>query len=408
MKDNDAMNSPEPAALAGIRVLDLSQFEAGPACTELLAFLGADVIKVEDPKRGDQGRTMGMGPASDSMYFLLLNLNKRSITLDLKSEEGKALFLKMLPSFDVLVENYALGTMERFGLGWDTLREACPALIYASIRGFGDSGPYASFKSFDMIGQAAGGAMSVNGEQGGPPMRLGVTLGDTGTGVHLAVGILAAYVQRQRTGEGQRVELSMQEAVMNYTRVAMLSHYLTNGIPTMRRGNPLKYMTADVYRCAGDGPNDYAYVVATNEAMWDGILKTIDRTDLIGDENWSNGGWRSQNWDDVHELIETWTVGRDKFAVMEAMEANGVPCSAVFDTADLLASEHLRERGMVASMTHPQAGTYDVPGNPIRLSASTVGIDPAPLLGQHNEEVYAELLGIDAADVAKLKDRGVV
>jgi formyl-CoA transferase len=329
------------AALDGIRVLDLSQFEAGPACTELLAFLGAEVIKVEDPRRGDQGRGMGMGPGSDSMYFLLLNLNKRSVTLNLKTEEGRELFLKMLPKFDILVENFALGTMERLGLGWDRLREVHPGLIYGSIRGFGDSGPYASFKSFDMIGQAAGGAMSVNGDVGGPPQRLGVTLGDTGTGVHLAVGLLAAYVQRQRTGQGQRVELSMQEAVMNYTRVAMLSHYLTGGIPTQRRGNPLKYMTADLYKCAGDGENDYAYVVATNTAMWDGILKTIERTDLIGDEEWSSGGWRSNNWDKVHELIETWTVNHGKFSVMEQMEANGVPCSAVFDTGDLLTHPHL-------------------------------------------------------------------
>jgi formyl-CoA transferase len=397
-------------ALDGMRVLDLSQFEAGPSATELLAFLGADVIKVEDPVRGDQGRTMGMPPhgATDAMYFLLLNLNKRSVTLNLKTHEGRELFLRMLPSFDILVENFALGTMERLDLGWDTLKEIHPALIYASIRGFGDSGPYAGYRSFDMVGQAAGGAMSVNGEPDGPPTRLGVTLGDTGTGVHLAVGILAAYVQRQRTGEGQRVELSMQEAVMNYTRVAMLSHYLTGGTPTMRRGNPLKYMTADLYRCAGDGPNDYAYVVATNDAMWEGILKTVGRTDLIGHDDWSDGTWRSQNWDDVHKLIEEWTVGHDKFAVMEAMEGNGVPCSAVFDTGDLLADAHLRERGMVAKIDHPQAGSFEVPGNPIRLSASSVAVDRAPMLGEHNAEVYAELLGLDEDELRRLHAAGVL
>jgi formyl-CoA transferase len=395
------------AALDGIRVLDLSQFEAGPACTELLAFLGAEVIKVEDPRRGDQGRGMGMGPGSDSMYFLLLNLNKRSVTLNLKSEEGRELFLRMLPKFDILVENFALGTMERLGLGWDRLREVHPGLIYGSIRGFGDSGPYASFKSFDMIGQAAGGAMSVNGDVGGPPQRLGVTLGDTGTGVHLAVGLLAAYVQRQRTGQGQRVELSMQEAVMNYTRVAMLSHYLTGGIPTQRRGNPLKYMTADLYTCAGDGENDYAYVVATNTAMWDGILKTIERTDLIGDEEWSSGGWRSNNWDKVHELIETWTVNHGKFSVMEQMEANGVPCSAVFDTGDLLTHPHLVGRGMVATIEHP-VGTYDVPGNPIRLSASATDVTRAPLLGEHSDDVYRELLDLGTDDLERLKTSGVI
>jgi formyl-CoA transferase len=396
-------------ALDGIRVLDLSQFEAGPSCTELLAFLGADVIKVEEPNRGDQGRSMGMGPGTDSMYFLLLNLNKRSITLNLKTDEGRELFFKMLPRFDILVENFALGTMERLGLGWNVLRDRHSTLIYASIRGFGDSGPYSTFRSFDMVGQAAGGAMSVNGEPDGPPTRLGVTLGDTGTGVHLAVGILAAYIQRQRTGEGQRVELSMQEAVMNYTRVAMLSHYLTDGIPTPRRGNPLKYMTADLYKCEGDGPNDYAYIVATNQAMWEGILKTIDRADLIADEEWSNGGWRSQNWDQVHALIEAWTVDHDKFAVMEAMEFNGVPCSAVFDTGDLLTDPHIVGRGMVATIEYPQIDrTYDVPGNPIRLSSSKVDITRAPMLGEHNAEVYAELAELGEAELSKLRERGIV
>jgi formyl-CoA transferase len=403
MWNDDRMSGP----LEGIKVLDLSQFEAGPACTELLAFLGADVVKVESPGGGDQGRGMGMGPGSDSMYFLLLNLNKRSITLNLKTDEGRKLFLELLPKFDVLVENFALGTMERFNLGWDVLKEIHPGLIYGSIRGFGDSGPYANFRSFDMIGQAAGGAMSVNGDPDDPPQRLGVTLGDTGTGVHLAVGLLGAYIERQRTGEGQRVELSMQEAVMNFTRVAMLSHYLTNGIPTPRRGAPLKYMTADVYRCAGGGDNDYAYVVATNTAMWDGILKTIDRTDLIGHDEWSSGGWRASNWDQVHDLIEAWTVSRDKWSVMEAMQSNGVPCSAVFDTGDLLASDHLRDRGMVVRMEHP-VGTYDVPGNPIHMSSNDVDVTRAPLLGEHNDEVYAELLELGADDLVRLRSNNVI
>lgn len=394
-------------ALEGMRVCDLSQFEAGPSCTELLAFLGADVIKVEDPKRGDQGRKLGMGPGDDSLYFHLLNLNKRSMTLNLKDERGVELFLRMLPRFDVLVENFTLGTMERLGIGWDRLRDVHPGLIYASVRGFGDSGPYAGFKSFDMIGQAAGGAMSVNGEPDGPPTRLGITLGDTGTGVHLAVGILAAYIQRQSTGEGQRVELSMQEAVMNYTRVAMLSHYLS-GEPTHRRGNPLKYMSADLYRCAGDGPNDYAYIVATAPDMWDGVLKTIGRDDLISHEDWSQPAWRSKHWDEVHAEIEGWTSTRDKFTVMEEMESNGVPCSAVFDTGDLMTHAHLRERGMVATVEHPQSEPLEVPGNPVRLSASPTEVSAAPLLGQHTDELYADLLDLEDDKLEGLRADGVV
>jgi len=396
-----------PGALDGIRICDLSQFEAGPSCTELLAFLGADVIKVEDPKRGDQGRLMGMGHGTDSMYFLLLNLNKRSITLNLKSEEGVDLFKRMLPSFDVLVENFTLGTLDRLGIGWETLRQVHPGLIYASVRGFGDTGPLAQFKSFDMVGQAAGGAMSVNGVVDGPPTRLGITIGDTGTGLHLAVGILAAYIHRLGTGQGQRVELSMQEAVMNYTRVAMLSHYLS-GEPTRRRGNPIKYMSGDIYRCAGEGPDDYAYMLAPSPAMWDGVLKTIDHTDPSGDENWSNGLWRAQNWDGVHELIESWTSSRDKFSVAEAFQANGVPCSAVFDTGDLLSHPHLRERGAVARVEHPDMGTFDVPGNPVRLHDSPTDVTRSPLLGEHNAEVYGELLGFAPDDLARLAGTGII
>lgn len=396
-------------ALDGMRVLDLSQFEAGPSATELLGFLGADVIKVEDPVRGDQGRSLGIGRngSSDSMYFQLLNLNKRSATLNLKSAEGREIFLQMLPRFDVLVENFALGTMDRLDLGWDVLRDVHPGLIYASVRGFGDTGPYASYKAFDMAGQAAGGAMSVNGEIDGPPMRLGITLGDTGTGVHLAVGILAAYIERQRTGKGQRVEVSMQEAIMNFTRVAMLTQYFTNE-PTPRRGNPLKYMTADLFGCAGSGPNDYVYIVANGPVMWDGVLKTIDRPDLIGDEDWSSAAWRSNNWDEVHALVEAWTSDRDKFDVMRQMQANGVPCSAVFDTGDLLSDPHLRERGMVATIDHPEVGTFEVPGNPVRLDGSQTEVTRAPLKGEHTAEVYAELLGLAASDLDRLRGEGVI
>jgi formyl-CoA transferase len=396
-------------ALEGLRILDLSQFEAGPSCTELLGFLGADVIKIEDPARGDQGRKLGIGRngSDDSMYFQLLNLNKRSATLNLKSPEGRDLFLQMLPRFDVLVENFALGTMERLDLAYETLREVHPGLIYASIRGFGDSGPYASYKAFDMAGQAAGGAMSVNGDIDGPPMRLGITLGDTGTGVHLAVGILAAYVQRQRTGEGQRVEVSMQEAIMNYTRVAMLTQYFTNE-PTPRRGNPLKYMTADLFPCAGGGPNDFIYIVANGPVMWDGVLKTIDRTDLIGNEDWSSAVWRSNNWDEVRAVVEPWTLSRTKFEAMEALQANGVPCSAVFDTGDLITDKHLVERGMVATIDHPQVGTFDAPGNPVRLDGSDVAITRAPLKGEHTAEVFRDVLDMSETELQRLRDAGIV
>ncbi|MGH7894882.1 MAG: CaiB/BaiF CoA transferase family protein, partial [Candidatus Binatia bacterium] len=259
------------AALTGIRILDLTQFEAGPSCTELLAWLGADVVKVESPVGGDQGRALMRDlPGTDSYYFLLLNANKRSVTLNLKDERGRALFEQMVPQFDVLIENFTLGTLEKWGLGWDALSTIHPGLIYATIRGFGDSGPYAPFKAFDMIAQATGGAMSLNGELGGPPIKLGVTLGDTGTGIHCAVGILAAYVQRLRTGRGQRVEVSMQDAVVNFVRPSLMAHYIT-GQPTIRIGNRVPLLApTDLYRCAPGGANDYVYMMINSVAMWEG------------------------------------------------------------------------------------------------------------------------------------------
>jgi formyl-CoA transferase len=394
-----------------MRILDLTQFEAGPSCTEMLAWLGADVIKVEPPGRGDQGRGMVADRnAKDSYYFILLNLNKRSVTLNLRTDEGKDMLKRMLPSFDVLIENYTLGTLEGWGLGWDVLHEINPALIYASVRGFGNSGPYSSFKAFDMIAQAAGGAMSVNGELGGPPLKLGVTLGDTGTGVHCAVGILAAYIQRLRTGAGQRVEVSMQDAVVNYTRVAMTGMYNSGGEHVSpRTGSRLRWLSpSDLYACAPGGPNDYIFMMVNTRAMWEGVLKSIERDDLIADPDWSNGRWRGQNFDEVHKTIEAWTSRHDKFTAMETMGRNGVPCGAVFDSNDLLTHPHLEERGMICEIDHPARGKFKVPGNPVKLEHSPTTIVRAPLLGEHNAEVYREVLGLDAPEVERLQGAGVI
>jgi len=393
-------------ALEGIKVLDLSQFEAGPSCTLMLAWLGADVVKVEPPQRGEPGRYLG-GSKEDSHYFVMLNHNKRSVTLNLKSDEGREVLKRMVPSFDVLVENYTLGTLDDWGVGWDVLRELNPRLIYGSVRGFGDTGPYSGFKSFDMIAQAAGGAMSVNGERDSEPLRLGVTLGDTGTGVHLAIGVLAAVIQRQQTGRGQRVQLSMQEAVMNYLRIAMLAQYITDK-PARRTGNHIGIMSADLYPCQPGGSNDFVYITISTPAMWEALLKTIGREDLIGHEEWSNPLWRGRNAQAMQDLIAPWTSQRDKIEVMETIGAAAVPCSAVFDTSDLLSNKHLVERRAVVDVEHPVRGPMRVPSNPIRMSDSPTDVTRAPLLGEHNAEVYAEVLGLRDDELAVLVERGVV
>lgn len=396
-------------ALDNIRVLDLTQFEAGPSCTELLAFLGANVIKVESPKGGDQGRTLvSENPKLDSYYFLLLNANKQSVTLNLKSEKGKRIFLQMVKQVDVVMENFALGVMEELGLGYAKLKEANPRIIYATVKGFGTYGPYSAYKSFDPIAQATGGAFSVTGFPDSPPLRPGPTVGDTGTGVHCAVGIMAALWQRERTSEGQKVEVSMQDAMVNYTRVALMAHHVTQK-PVPRTGNEVTQLPpAGLYPCHPGGPNDYVYMLATTREMWDNILKVIGREDLIGDPRYAEIPERKKRAAEVIAMIRAWTEKHDKFVVMEKMGKAGIPCGAVFDSGDVLSDPHLRERGMIVTIEHPTRGAMMMPGCAVQLEQSPREVRPAPLLGQHNQEIYHEFLGLSAGDLAELKAEGVI
>jgi formyl-CoA transferase len=396
-------------ALAGVKVLDLTQYEAGTSCTEMLAWLGADVIKVEEPKMGEQGRwRVTEQPGVDSYYFILLNANKRSVTLNLKSDRGKEIFLELIKQVDILSENYSLGTLESFGLGYDYLRTVNPRLIYMTVKGFGTTGPYSQFKSFDMIAQAAGGAMAITGFPDSPPLKPGPTIGDTGTGLHAACGILAALYQRERTGKGQQVEVAMQEAVLNFVRVPMMSTYLSHK-PAGRVGNRVGTgPVGDIFKCKPGGPNDYVFLYTSSQEMWRILWATIGRPEIADDERFGDRTKRKENYAALRQLIEDWSGGYTKQEVMRMLGEAGVPCGAVLDSVELLEDPHMRERGMIVTIDHPKRGKITMPGCPVRLEDSPVEVTSAPLLGQHSREIYRDMLGYGEGELDELKRQGVI
>jgi len=358
---------------------------------------------------GEQGRwRLTDKPGVDSYYFMLLNANKRSITLNLKAERGRAIFLDLVKRADIVSENYSLGTMETFGLGFDRLRGVNPRLIYLTIKGFGTYGPYSQYKSFDMIAQAAGGAMALTGFPGSPPLKPGPTIGDTGTGMHAACGVIAALFQRERTGKGQKVEVAMQDAVVNFVRVPMMGTYMT-GRPTPRVGNRLGAgPLGDIFKCAPGGPNDFVYLYCANQEMWTSLFATIGRPEVATDPRFADRKSRRENVEALTAIVEEWTSRRTKQDVMKIVGAAGVPCGAVLDSVELLADPHLREREMVVTIDHPVRGQFTMPGCPVKLEDSSVEVRSAPLLGQHNSEVYGQRLGLGDAELQELKREGII
>jgi len=398
--------------LKGVRVLDLSQFEAGPSCTEALAWLGAEVVKVEHPKTGDPGRVILSEPDRDSFYFLSFNANKKSLAIDLKSGVGKRLILNLARKADVFVENFAPGAIERLGLGYPVLAEINPGLIYAQVKGFGEGSPFESNLAFDMIAQAVGGVMSISGSPGGPPIKPGPTLGDTGTGMLLAISILGALYEKQSTGKGQRLQVAMQDAMLHYIRLAFATQARKGGpVPrvgdqSVSGGNPPQ----GIFPCKGGGANDYIYVYTSraNPEHWKRLLQVIGRPDLIGDARYATPAARLEHEAHIHGLVSAWTKQHDKHEAMRLLGGAGIPAGAVLDTKELIEDQSLNERGILQVMDHPVVKGYRMPAWPVRHDGAPPALAASPLLGQHSQEVLKSWLGLSDAEVEGLVAERVI
>jgi|TARA_B100001123_G_C15219189_1_gene990511 formyl-CoA transferase len=412
-------------ALEGVRILDMTHVQSGPTCTQLLAWFGADVIKVERPGVGDATRGQLRDiPDVDSLYFTMLNHNKRSITLNTKSVEGKNIFTRLIEECDVMVENFAPGALDRMGFTWERIQEINPRMIYASVKGFGP-GPYEDCKVYENVAQCTGGGASTTGFDGGPPTVTGAQIGDSGTGLHLALGIAAALFQRVTSGRGQRVECAMQDGVLNLCRVKLrdqqrlahgpLTEYPqypngTFGEATPRAGNASGGgQPGWVVRCRGweTDPDAYTYVIA-QAAAFEGLARTIGHEDWLDDPEWNTPKGRLSKLEKMFEEIEKWTMTKSKFEVMEILNPLNVPCGPVLSMKELAEEESLRASGTVVEIDHPTRGKYVSVGNPIKLSDSTTAVERSPLLGEHTDQILSEVLGMDSADIEAARSVGAV
>jgi formyl-CoA transferase len=411
-------------ALKGVRILDMTHVQAGPTCSQLLAWMGADVIKFENPV-GDATRgQLRDVPKADSLYFTMLNCNKRSITVNMKSEEGKQVFVDLLKKCDILMENFGPGVLDRFGFTWEKIHSLNPKIVMGSIKGFGSSGPYAEFKAYENVAQAMGGAMSTTGVPDGPPFVTGAQIGDSGTGLHLAIGLLAALRQAEKTGKGQYVEVAMMDGVMNLCRVKFRDHQRLNhgglpeySVPTYqnmgdvpRAGNDSGGgQLGNAIHCKPHGPNDWLYVVV-QEAVWADLAgrvgPDVGMPDMATNPQLATIAERRKNQNLMWTLINKFAEKYTKRELMAILNPLDVPCGPIMSTTDLATDEHVRGRDMWVELDHPQRGKWWNVGMPIKLSASPAKIERSPTLGEHTDEILQEVLGYQKEKISSLKSAG--
>lgn len=413
-------------ALDGVKILDFTHVQSGPTCTQLLAWFGADVIKVERPGVGDATRKQLVDvPGADSLYFTMLNHNKRSIELNSKNETGKEVLTRLIKECDVLVENFAPGALDRMGFSWEKIQEINPRLIMASIKGFGP-GEYEDCKVYENVAQCAGGAASTSGFLDGPPTVTGAQIGDSGTGLHLALGIVTALYQREKSGRGQKVLASMQDGVLNLCRVKLrdqqrlaagpLTEYSQYGakIPfgdaTPRAGNDSGGgQPGNILKCKGweTDPNAYTYFI-TQAAVWDKICDVIGEPEWKEKEGYATPPERLDKLNEIFARIEQWTMTKTKFEVMDICNPLDIPVGPILSMKELMESEGLRKTGTIVDVDHPERGRYTTVGCPIKLSDSEVEVARSPLLGEHTMEILTDVLGYSGDDLDRVVGSGAV
>jgi len=413
-------------ALTGVRILDFTHVQSGPTCTQLLAWLGADVIKVERPGIGDitRGQLRDV-PNADSLYFTMLNHNKRSITIDSKHPQGKRVLDELVKKCDVLVENFAPGALDRMGLTWEHIHKLNPRMIVASVKGFGP-GPYEDCKVYENVAQCAGGSASTTGFRDGPPLVTGAQIGDSGTGLHLALGIVSALYQRMRTGRGQKVLAAMQDGVLNLCRVKLrdqqrlkagplieYSQY-SEGVPfgdsVPRAGNDSGGgQPGWILKCKGweTDPNAYIYFI-TQAPVWEHICDVIGEPTWKTDPDYATPKARLPKLKRIFERIEQWTMTKTKFEVMEICNKVDVPVGPILSMKELAEEPSLRKTGTVVEVDHPTRGKYLTVGNPIKLSDSVSEVKRSPLLGEHTDEILKDVLKFSAKEIAEIKNSGAL